>query len=216
MSKSHLTKIKALSTSLYKYAMINDIVNKNYAEFVEIPAYERKEKEIFTDMDRKKMLDNVDKVPWVDTILIMIYTGARITEMLTLTKFNIDLDKQIITGGIKTDAGKNRPIPIHPKIIKHVTKWYNKNGETLICRDDGKKMSAKYYREKHYYPALEKLGIEKKVPHTCRHTFASRLAEVGANMVAIQKLVGHSDYATTANIYTHLDIEELRKAINKL
>jgi integrase len=127
------------------------------------------------------MLENADKVEWVDMILIVIYTGARISEMLKLTRFNIDLENQIITGGIKTDAGKNRSIPIHPKISKYTKAWYDKNGETLICREDGKKLN-----------------------------------KAGTNKTAIQKLIGHSDYATTANIYTHPDIEELRKAINMI
>jgi site-specific recombinase XerD len=213
-SQSTLTKIKALATSLYSYAIANDIVNKNYATLIEMPSFDKNEKDIFTDLEIQKMLDNVDKIEWVDTILIMIYTGMRITEMLTLTKFNIDLEKQLITGGIKTDAGKNRIIPIHPKIFKYIEARYKQNGETIICKKNGKKMSADYYRKYIYYPTLEKLEIRKLNPHCCRHTFATLLSNAGAETVFIQKLIGHSDYATTANIYTHTDIEELRKNIN--
>lgn len=85
------------------------------------------------------MEKSADKLEWVDTILIFIYSGMRITEMLTLTKFNVDLKNQVIKAGIKTEAGKGRIIPIHPKILKYVTNWYNKNGETLIFKDGGKK-----------------------------------------------------------------------------
>lgn len=215
-SRSTMEKIKGLAYMLYSYAMENDIVNKNYAEFIKLPKVEKEERKIFSELDIKKMFDNADSVEWVDTILILIYTGMRISEMLELTKFDVDLENGIIIGGLKTDAGKNRIIPIHPKILKYVKRWYNKNGERLICKEDGKKMSAKYYREKKYYPALDALEIKRLVPHSCRHTFASMMAKAGADTLAIQRIIGHADYATTANIYTHESVEELKKAINKI
>jgi len=77
MSRSSLEKTKALATSLFSYAVMNDIVNKNYAQFVELPEYERKEKEVFTDLEIEKIRKNADKIEWLDTVLIMIYTGMR-------------------------------------------------------------------------------------------------------------------------------------------
>ena len=216
LSQSTLKKIKTVAVMLYQYAMQNDIINKNYAEFITLPKEVKEEREIFSDFDIKTMFDHAETVPWVDTILIMIYSGMRISEMLDLTKFNVDLEKGIIIGGAKTEAGKNRIIPIHPKIFPFIKKWYNRNGKALICREDSKKMSAKYYREKKYYPALEELGIKKLTPHACRHTFASLLARAKADPLHIQKIMGHTDYAFTANTYTHLEIEELKKTISRI
>jgi integrase len=213
-SRSTLEKIKNVCIMLYKHAMQNDIVNKNYAEFIVLPKQNKEEKDIFSDIDIKKLLDNAKDATWADTILIMIYTGMRISEMLELTKFNVDLKKQIIVGGIKTDAGKDRIIPMHQKIIPYIKTWYAKDGEALICNEKGKKMSAKYYREKKYYPVLEQLEIQKLTPHACRHTFASLMARAKADPLSIQKIIGHSDYAFTANTYTRANIEELKKAIN--
>lgn len=214
-SRSTLEKIKVVATQLYDYAMQNDIINKNYAEFIKLPRAEKEEKQIFADLEIQKLERAAGSIEWADTILILIYSGLRINEMLSLTRFNVDLDNQIITGGLKTDAGKNRVIPIHPKIIKHVKTWYDKGGEYLIFHKEGKRISDKYYREKYYYPTLEKLGIRKLNPHCCRHTFASLLARAGADPRAIQKLMGHSKYSFTADTYTHTDIAELREAINK-
>lgn len=214
LSTSSLTKIKALATQLYAYAMENDIVKTNYAEFVKIPKKTKDEKETFTDTEVKIMEKN-SNIEWIDTILILIYTGMRVGELLTLTKFNIDIKNQIITGGIKTDAGKNRPIPIHPKILPFIKKWLDKEGDALICRNENK-INIKYYREKLYYPALEKIEIKKRVPHACRHTFASKMAKAKVNTKYIQELIGHSDYSFTANNYTHVETEELRKAINMI
>lgn len=212
MSRSSLEKIKIVASMLYGYAMQNDIVNKNYAEFVKLPKIDKIEKEIFNDIEIKK-LETSEGIEWVDTVLILIYTGMRINELLSLSKFGVDLDKQIITGGLKTESGKNRIIPIHPKILAFITTWYNKNGEYLICNKEGKHISDKFYREKLYYPVLEQLEIRKLTPHGCRHTFGSLMNKAGANTKSIQKIIGHSKYSFTADNYTHTDIEELKKAI---
>jgi site-specific recombinase XerD len=214
MSRSTLEKIKVVAFMLYSYAMEHDVVNKNYAELIKLPKIEREEKLIFTDIEIQK-LEKSD-IPWVDTILILIYTGMRINEILSLTRFSVDMNEQIITGGLKTDSGKNRVIPIHPKILKYVQGWLDKNGEYLICNEQGKHLSDKIYREKFYYPTLEKLEIRKLNPHCCRHTFASLMNKAGADTISIQKLIGHSKYSFTADTYTHTNLDELRKAINRL
>lgn len=216
MSKSTLQKIRALAVMLWNYAVENDIVNKNYATFIELPKTDKKEKQIFTDTEIKKLEDNADEVEWADTILILIYSGMRISEMLNLTRFNVDMGKGVFIGGLKTDAGRDRVIPIHNKIYKYVKKWYDKGNNYLIFREDGTQFDAKYYREKIYYPTLKKLGIRKLTPHSCRHTFASLMARAGVDTLYIQKIIGHADYSTTANIYTHTDINELKKAMEML
>ncbi len=134
--------------------------------------------------------------------------------MLNLTRFNVDLQKRIFTGGLKTDAGKDRIIPIHDKVYKYVENWYNKKNDYLIFREDGKNFTADYFRKKIYYPTLKKIGIRKLTPHSCRHTFASLMARANVDTLMIQRLIGHADYATTANIYTHTDIEQLKNAMN--
>ncbi len=215
MSRSTLEKIKALSTMLYKHAIENDICDKNYAEFIDLPKSENEEKKIFTDIEIKKMFDN-SNFEWVDTILILIYTGMRISEFLGLTKFNVDLTQGIITGGVKTEAGRNRIIPIHEKIMPFIQKWYSKNGDRLICDKDGKRILPRYYRERLYSPTLARLEISQHNPHSCRHTFASLMKKAGADNLYTQRIIGHSNYATTANIYTHTDIDQLKKAINRI
>ena len=216
LSLSTLKKIKTVIGMLYGYALQNDIVNKNYGQFITLPRSNEEEKERFNDFDIDAMFKQVDQVPWVDTILIMIYSGMRISEMLELTKFNVDLKEGIITGGLKTDAGKNRVIPIHPKILPYIKQWYDKGGEALICNDNGKALTSSYYRRNKYYPALEVLGIKKLTPHACRHTFASLMARAKVDPLYTQRIIGHADYAFTANKYTHPEVEELRKAIDKI
>lgn len=214
-SKSTKSKVKILLGLLYKYAMQNDICNKNYAEFILLNREQRQEKEIFTDIEIQKLWDNIS-IPYADTILIMIYSGMRISEMLQLTKFNIDLEKNIITGGIKTDAGKNRVIPIHPKILPFIKKYYNNATDILFVREDGVPLTTNYYRKNIYYPILESIKIAKHTPHCCRHTFATLMSKNHADTLAIQQIIGHSDYAFTADVYTHSDIDFLTEAIRKI
>lgn len=217
LSQSTAQKVRTLMVQLSDHAMTNDIINKNYAKLVDMPRFEKKKKDRFTDLEVKKIADAAAAgVLWADTVLIMIYTGMRISEMLRLTRFEVDLEHQLITGGIKTDAGRDRVVPIHPKIAPYIKKWYDRGGNRLICRDDGSGISADYYRKNYYYGALEAAGVRRLVPHTCRHTFGSMMAEAGVETLYIQQLIGHTDYAFTANEYTHPAIEALKEAINKL
>jgi len=172
---------------------------------------------VFNDTEIKTMKENIDKVPWADTILVLCYTGMRPTEMLTLAPSNVNLERRIITGGIKTKAGKNRIIPIHPVIYPIVEKWYNKKGETIFCDKNGKPLTARAYREKRYKLALEAMGIRPLNPGCCRHTFATRMNKHNAPHANVQKILGHvvgSD--TTVKVYTHPEIEDLRKTIEML
>ena len=196
--------------------MKNDIIVKNYAALIELPKFEEVKKERFSDPEVKKLEDTARNDRWVSVVLIMIYTGFRISELMRLTRFNVDLERQLITGGMKTEAGKDRIIPIHPKIAEHIRTWYNRGGDRLICKDNGSKMSADYFRKNYYYQALEAAGVRRLVPHTTRHTFCSMLAEAGVDPLYIKELAGHTQYSFTADKYTHPQIGELQDAISKL
>lgn len=208
-----LRKIRVLYNQLFKYAMENDIVNKDYSAFIDIgKKSEETTRKPFTDKEIKRLFSVEETIPYVDTILIMIFTGLRIGEILLLKYNDINLENKTITGGIKTEAGKNRVIPINHKILPLIEKRLSQGNEYLIVNDLGRKMQYdNYYRDK-FIPVMEQLNMDHK-PHDCRHTFATLMSNSDANKTAIKKIIGHSSYATTEKIYTHKDIEELRKAI---
>ena len=217
-SNSTKSKIKLLCSLLYKYALENDICQKNYAQFVKLTKQEKAEKEVFTSEEIKTFFEN-DAVPYVDTILILIYTGLRINEMLTLTKENIDIENKVIVGGLKTDAGKNRTVPIHDKIFDYVKKWYEKAKEPtdlVFVKDNGETLTDNYYRKYIYYPLLKKFNMPKRTPHCTRHTCATLLAEAGADINAIKQILGHSQYSFTADTYTHVDTQFLANEMKKI
>ncbi len=98
LSRSTLSKIKTVIGMLYDFAIENDIVRRNHGQFIKIHKSGSSKKEIFTDFEIKKLVEN-DSNEWVQTILIMIYTGLRVSELLNLTVFDVDLENSIIRGG---------------------------------------------------------------------------------------------------------------------
>jgi integrase len=215
MSKSSLEKIKTVIYMLMDYAMQNDIVHKNYAAFLALPKKDANHRDVFNDLEIQTLFNNDDD-PWVQSILILIYTGFRLSEMLSLTRFNADLDNGVLIGGVKTEAGRNRAVPIHPRIMPYILVWLDKGGDTIICNTFGHKFTLKNYRVQYYYPTLERLGIRRLPPHSCRHTLGTMLDRAGAPTTATQKILGHADYSTTANIYTHPDFVALKNAMELL
>ena len=216
MSFSTLSKVKALLTQMYDYAVQNDIIDKNYAKFIRLPKKEKTIKDCFSDLELKKIEQAVGIIPWADVILMMCYTGFRVTEFLTLTQHCYDRQAGTLTGGLKTDAGRDRVVPVHHKIKPLLEDWIEKGGDTIICRDDGSPMNANYFRKYKYYPTLEAIGVRKLSPHATRHTFATRLATAGVRAEDIQALAGHEDYSMTANVYIHKDVDALRRAVESM
>lgn len=215
LSVSSLKDIKSLASQLYDYSIMNDYSNKNYAKFLELKKETRKEKKVFSEIQIQQMWENIN-LPWMDSILFMIYTGMRVGEMLTLTKFDINIKEWTIQHGNKTEAGKNRIIPIHPKIVPLIKKRMSDNSEYIFSKENNK-ISTDHYRRQIFYPLLKELNISDEfTPHNCRHTFATRLSASVDNKVLIQKLMGHTDYSITANIYTHSDIIDLQKAVSSI
>lgn len=211
--RSSINKVKVLAGLLFRYAMQNDIITKNYAEFIALPKETKSEKEIFTDLEIATIEKHADHVPYADMILILLYTGLRVSELLDLTPFNINLKEGYMVAGGKTEAGTNRTIPLHPKIVKHIEKRVKSGTDYLFIAMKGNKMDQQNYRTRYYYPVLEAMGITKRSPHACRHTFATMLSNHGADMKSTQALLGHTDYAFTANVYTHKNVDELKKAV---
>lgn len=209
-----LRKIKSLYNQLFKYAMQNDIVSKDYAKYTELKNKSNEGTRVpFSKKEIDRLFEVADTIEYVDTILIMIYTGMRIGELLKIKISDIDLDEKIIKGGIKTDAGKNRVIPINNKILKYIENRVAVSKTYLIENEPNKQMKYdNYYRDK-FIPIMEQLNMNHK-PHDCRHTLATLLSDAGANSTSIKKILGHSSYTITEKFYTHKDIDELKKAIS--
>lgn len=206
--------MKAVASLVFKYAMQNDLVSQNYAQFIEIPKEKPNEREPFTVDEVKKILLAVDTVPYADYIAVLIFTGMRPNEMFMLKKS--DCFGAYFIGGSKTTAGKNRIIPI-PNIIQPIVQRIAErtHGEILFCAPNEKKMDLSHFRKRYYYLALKTIGVRPLAPYSCRHTFATLLKNINVPITDKQRLMGHSSFSMTAH-YTHTDIDSLSRAVNQL
>jgi integrase len=217
--KSHSTlhKIRVLFGLLMKHAMQNDIVRKNYAEYLKLPAHGPSNKDRFNDMEIAAIeRAAASGVPFADCVLMMCYTGFRISEFLSLTRFSYNPEENTLTGGIKTDAGKDRVVPVHPKIKYYLEKRLAQNGERIICKEDGTGYSTGYFRTDCYGSCLRMIGVRNLLPHECRHTFSSMLDNTSASDKTKASLAGHRDHKMDRDVYIHKTVPELREAINQM
>ena len=210
--KSYATQaqIKSLFGHLDNFALEVDIINKAYSQLITAESVPETEKEPFTDEEIKTLWMHQDD-PWVDTVLIFLYTGFRISELLDMKCENVNLEERTFTGGTKTKAGKGRIVPIHSKIYPLVKRRYDEGNEYLISLK-GKQVGIVNYRNNYWKRLMQELNMNHN-PHECRHTFRSKLDSANANKKCIDMMMGHKSADVGQRIYTHKTIDELKDAI---
>ena len=202
-------KYKQLIGQMSKWAMREEIVSTNYAQFVSLPQKEKAEKEIFTDEDIEKLSKDESEPAMI--VLMLLATGMRIGELFSLKL--ADYHKTYVIGGEKTEAGRNRVIPIRPEGRSYFDYFAEKAKNEMFLSGYNGQHTPENYRKRDFYPMLGRLKIEKKTPHAARHTYATRAVKEGLAPEILQKVLGHADYATTANVYTHIDADTLVNAV---
>lgn len=222
-SQNSIKRLKIVVSKIYQRAIKENLIQLDLSKYLEVGGVGiRRHKETFTKDEIEKLFKSIPNNPNAMHILFMIFTGMRTGEYLYLKTNKIDLDKNQITNfGEKTEAGKTRKMYIHPR-IKDIVKYLIKqsqtgniveatrtNGETFIPSD------TKFYKDI-YYPALEKADIKRKIPYTCRYTFATIAHQSGVSDKALQKLMGHTDFAVTANSYIQEYDDYLYKELQKI
>ncbi len=224
-------RIKSMFNLMLDYALEYEIVDKNYARTFEISGEIIKELDnskrghiIFTDDEIKKLWANVNE-PFVDMVLIQIYSGWRPQELAILELENVNLDSWTFSGGMKTDAGTGRVVPIHSKIRSLVEKNYNralKLNSPYLFNAKGQthagnwKMSYDKYanRFKDIIKNLE-LNPEHR-PHDPRKTFVSLAKNNNMDEYAIKYIVGHKIEDITERVYTERKLSWLQTEIEKI
>lgn len=211
--------IKNLFISLDKYAFEQDIIKKMYSSTLTTVKKETQSEHFpFSDAEVQILWQHYGE-PYVDETLFQLYTGCRLSEMLNMKCKDVDLEQGIMRGGCKTEAGKNRVIPIHQKIEQLVKEHYGHQdllfnhavSDTVINQEAAlRTMYSKAWKKK-----MKALGINHRT-HDCRHTFRSKLDSANANKVCIDLIMGHKTSDVGERIYTHKRIEELKTAIELL
>lgn len=200
--------IKKALASCYKYALKHQYVKQNLAQHLETDAVkDKRTKKLFTNDEIKNLWENYGTGPNDDIVLILLYTGMRISELLDMENKNVNLDlKYMDVVKSKTDAGRRR-VPIHEKIIPLISARYDSNNKYLIVQG-GKKLSYPNYFSTYW-------NLHPHTIHETRHTFITNMNKTGVNDLTLKRIVGHANKDITEH-YTHRDIVELLDAINKL
>lgn len=220
--------MKTLCGLIYKYGIPRGYTKINMGDFLIVDAEDTSHKEGFNSYQLSRIWKLAESNDYEASLIIMnCYLGFRPAEFLGVKLEDYDRVNKVITGGIKTEAGKNRFVTISPKILSMVdfnAQWI-KPGEYLFGQN-GKKISPVQYREM-LYRVLDKCGIDNPViekggiqwhtytPHSCRHTFATLMKRVQGADKDKQSLIGHSS-AEMLRYYQDTNISDLRSITDKI
>lgn len=209
-----------LYKNLDSYALQEDIIERGYAQHISISNTKTsiKKKTPYT-YEQIKYLWNIKPFDYKeefvrDFLLMTIYTGARAEELLFIYAKNIFLDKNYFVGGLKTRAGKDREIPIHPDIKAIFEKYYNINNEFLFMMPNGRRVNYDYYLYHYKENFIKKHNfLNQHTAHDGRHTLRTELEKLNVKEIIINSIIGHTNDDTGKDVYTHISIEEKLEAI---
>lgn len=205
-------KLRSTMVMVFEYAAQNDIVSKNYAKFLKIDEKIEKTGKVYTKEEIQTLWEHSHEED-ARILLILIYTGMRIGELLNITKDDVYLDKQYMIGGSKTEAGRDRIIPLHDKIVPLVKQQLGDNHWMVQSIHGTKRVyNVASIRSTKF---LTHLGMEHKF-HDTRKTAISLMHTAGIPMETIKLIVGHTGSNVTEKVYLYKHPEELVKIINIL
>jgi len=211
--------------AFFKYLLLEDIIEKNPSELLETPRIGRKLPEVLSLEEIDVLIETIDlskpEGHRNKAILETLYScGLRVSELLSLKISDLYFDEGFIR--VKGKGDKERLVPISQKAIKeidHYKKGYrnkvpiDKKSEDIVFLNRRGKKLTRVMIFTIIKNLVAKTGIKKNIsPHSFRHSFASHLVDRGADLRAVQEMLGHESIITT-EIYTHLDRQYLRDTI---
>lgn len=211
--KTKIVDMRNLIMKLDDYALGEDIIIKGYGSLLEVE-YEE------SDGQRAPYTyDTIEKI-WqhegeliADIQLILLYTGMRIEELLFLDTASINMENEYWICGLKTEAGKNRLIPLHHEIVPIVKRYFNKDNKYLFMMNNGKRLYYDKYRIM-YVEFMNNLQLEDDyTTHETRYTFRSELDRMGADDRCMDLLMGHQSGNAGNKVYNQKTFEELKATI---
>lgn len=226
------SRMKSLANMLFDYAVEYELTDRNYArtfslsdEIISELNDSTNSHIAFTENELNVLWENIN-VKYVPIVLIQCYTGFRPQELGNILIENVNINDGVIVGGMKTEAGIDRIVPIHPKIIDMVKKEYNvsisRGSKYLFTVDDAVthtnscKLTYDKYRVR-FNNIVKALNLNQEhKPHDPRKTFVTMAKKYKLDEYAIKRIVGHRISDITESIYTERDIEWLKEEINKI
>ncbi len=221
---NHSTQVhmKTICTKVFRYAVVNQCIERNddYTSYIRIAKYEE------SDMHRPYTINEILALKKADTpeahiMLIFIYTGVRINELLNIKRDNIHIDEKcdddgterlisyMITGS-KTKAGKNRIVPIHDDIKQYVIDELLKPEKRLVD------VTYANFTTRTVLIKVNKLLNTHHTMHDTRKTFATLCQMNNLNVYIRKKVLGHRMNDITFDVYTNESKNRLWTEINKI
>lgn len=204
--------VKACITSMYTFAIANNIVDRNYCVVTLGDTSPTHKKHRFTDEEIAEIWKHEGEL-CADMVLFGIYTGFRPGAIRIIETANVHLDEGYIVGGIKTKAGRNRIVPINDKIMPIIKRYYDPNNAYLFNLK-GRKILAKTYSAQ--FANLVKNFELRHTPHDTRVTCNSLMAKAGVPDVPRKLIMGHAQKDINDDIYTDILLDELKEYINRI
>lgn len=226
-------KIKSLFNLMLDYALEYELVDRNYARTFNLTddtikeIHNVKREHIpFTDEEMEKLWAHVDDKVGVDILLVQCYSGWRPQELGLLRLEDVDLENWTFRGGMKTEAGTDRSVPIHSRIRSIVERKYKEaqsvGSEYLFnWLDSGNRSKNIKLTYARYQQAFGRIRDELNLnpehrPHDGRKHFVTMAKKYGVDEYAIKYLVGHKISDITEKVYTAREFEWLREEIEKI
>ncbi|WP_418661080.1 site-specific tyrosine recombinase XerD [Bacteroides ilei] len=210
--------------SFYRFLLLEDYIEQDPSELLESPQIGQHLPDVLTVAEIDSLIGSIDRSTKEGqrnrAILETLYScGLRVSELCNLKISDLYLNEQFIK--VEGKGSKQRLVPISPRAINEIKNYFIDRNQTLIkpgyedyvfISRFGKNISR--IMVFHIIKELaDKIGLKKTIsPHTFRHSFATHLLEGGANLRAIQCMLGHESIGTT-EIYTHIDRNMLRQEI---
>jgi integrase/recombinase XerD len=225
MSATSQARIISGIKGFYKYLMLEDVLNHDPTALLEAPKLGRKLPDVLNVEEINKIIDAVDlSKPGGARNKAMLETlyscGLRVSELVNLKISSLYFNDGFVKVIGKGD--KERLVPIGHTAIKYITIYKNevrvhetpkKDQEDVLFLNGRGTALSRVMVFTIIKQLAAKTGLKKHIsPHTFRHSFATHLIEGGADLRAVQEMLGHESITTT-EIYTHLDREYLRQAI---
>lgn len=211
LSYAAAKKTRSLISLMFDYAIRRKYIEQNNARLLilgqNIPVNPH---HVMTTYRVNRLWENIS-YPGTDTVLMMIYTGCRVSELLNVKLSDINRRQKYITiTHAKTKAGTGRIIPIHSRIWPLVESRYEKANIYLLEDEYGQYNYSRYVT---VFNHVMKMVKGNHTTHDCRHTCATFLDNGGANPVAKRRILGHVDNDIDDRVYTHKNLRQLRRAI---
>lgn len=213
-------RIKSLFNLMLDYALEYELVDKNYARDFKIDPVPAQSSHMAFTEDEIALLWKYQSIPYVCYILLQTYMGWRPQELCRLRKSDVDWENWEITGGMKTEAGRNRTVPVHKDLIpilKKIKELSDSLGSEWLCPSfDGTELTYDKYN-KRFHQVMGEIGMsERHRPHDPRKTFVTLAKAEEVNDFAIKYIVGHAIGDLTEKVYTERNTGWLRTELEKI